>query len=87
VTRWTDSNHDLPIADRIFETENADAVMAPNQVWTDKIEFIIESIKINMDNFLYLETELTKANKKILDIESRLWFLENPRTIKEGSNE
>ena len=27
----TDSNHDLPIAERIFETENVDAVMAPNQ--------------------------------------------------------
>jgi len=25
----TDSNHDLPIADRIYETENVDAVMAP----------------------------------------------------------
>lgn len=36
----TDSNHSLPIADRIFETENADAVMAPNQVWTGDITYI-----------------------------------------------
>lgn len=36
----TDSNHSLPIADRIFETENANAVMAPNQVWTGDITYI-----------------------------------------------
>lgn len=36
----TDSNHDLPIADRIFETENAEAVMAPNQVWTGDITYV-----------------------------------------------
>ena len=27
----TDSNHDLPIADRIFETEHASSVIAPDQ--------------------------------------------------------
>ncbi len=26
----TDSNHDLPIAERLFETENVDQVIAPN---------------------------------------------------------
>jgi putative transposase len=36
----TDSNHDLPIAERIFETENVEAVMAPNQVWTSDITYI-----------------------------------------------
>ena len=36
----TDSNHELPIADRIFETENADSVMAPNQVWGGDITYI-----------------------------------------------
>lgn len=36
----TDSNHDLPIAERLFETENAEAVMAPNQVWAGDITFI-----------------------------------------------
>ncbi len=36
----TDSNHDLPIADRLFETENADAVMTPNQVWTGDITYV-----------------------------------------------
>ena len=35
----TDSNHDLPIADRIFETENVEAVMAPNQVWVGDITY------------------------------------------------
>lgn len=35
----TDSNHDLPIAARIFETENADAVIAPNQVWVGDITY------------------------------------------------
>jgi hypothetical protein len=35
----TDSNHDLPIADRIYETENVDAVMAPNQVWVGDITY------------------------------------------------
>jgi len=36
----TDSNHDLPIADRIFETENVDAIMAPNQVWGGDITYV-----------------------------------------------
>jgi transposase InsO family protein len=36
----TDSNHDLPIAERIFETENVDAVMAPNQVWGGDITYV-----------------------------------------------
>lgn len=38
--RTTDSNHDLPIAERIFETENADAVMAPNQVYVGDITYV-----------------------------------------------
>lgn len=38
--RTTDSNHDLPIAERIFETENADAVMAPNQVYDGDITYV-----------------------------------------------
>ena len=36
----TDSNHELPVAERIFETENADAVMAPNQVWGGDITYV-----------------------------------------------
>jgi putative transposase len=36
----TDSNHQLPIAERIFETENADSVMAPNQVWGGDITYV-----------------------------------------------
>jgi len=38
--RTTDSDHDLPIAERIFETENADAVMAPNQVYVGDITYV-----------------------------------------------
>lgn len=30
--KTTDSNHDLPIAERLFETENASSVMAPTQI-------------------------------------------------------
>jgi putative transposase len=36
----TDSNHQLPIAERIFETEHADSVMAPNQVWGGDITYV-----------------------------------------------
>ncbi|MDA0200065.1 MAG: IS3 family transposase, partial [Bacteroidetes bacterium] len=36
----TDSNHNLPIAERLFETENADSVLAPNQVWTGDITYV-----------------------------------------------
>lgn len=38
--KTTDSNHDLPIAPREFETENSDVVMAPNQVWVSDITYI-----------------------------------------------
>jgi putative transposase len=36
----TDSNHELPIAERLFETEHADKVMAPNQVWAGDITYV-----------------------------------------------
>jgi putative transposase len=36
----TDSNHNLPIAKRLFETEHADKVMAPNKVWAGDITYI-----------------------------------------------
>lgn len=36
----TDSNHDLPVAERLFETENAHAVMGPNQVWAGDITYV-----------------------------------------------
>ena len=38
--KTTDSNHDLPIAERIFETENVEAVMSPNQVWGGDITYV-----------------------------------------------
>ncbi len=37
----TDSNHDLPIADRVFKVENVAAqVTKPNQVWASDITYI-----------------------------------------------
>ena len=36
----TDSNHDLPITEGIYETESVDAVMAPNQVWVGDITYV-----------------------------------------------
>lgn len=38
--KTTDSKHDLPIAERIFETEHVESVMAPNQVWGGDITYI-----------------------------------------------
>jgi putative transposase len=57
----TDSNHDLPIADRIFETENADAVMAPNQVWAGDITFIPTD-----EGWLFLAVFLDIFTRKIV---------------------
>jgi len=36
----TDSNHDLPIAERLYETENVANVWAPNQVWAGDITYV-----------------------------------------------
>jgi putative transposase len=57
----TDSNHDLPIADRIFETEHADAVMAPNQVWAGDITFIPTD-----EGWLFLAVFLDIFTRKIV---------------------
>jgi transposase InsO family protein len=57
----TDSNHDLPIAPREFETENADAVMAPNQVWTGDITYIATE-----EGWLYLAVFLDIFSRKIV---------------------
>lgn len=57
----TDSNHDLPIAERIFETENAAAVMAPNQVWTGDITYVATE-----EGWLFLAVFLDLFTRKIV---------------------
>ncbi len=61
----TDSNHDLPIADRIFETENADSVMAPNQVWTGDITYVPTE-----EGWLFLAVFLDIFTRKIVGFSS-----------------
>ena len=56
----TDSNHDLPIAERIFETENAQAVMAPNQVWSTDITYVATD-----EGWLFLAVFLDIFTRKI----------------------
>lgn len=57
----TDSNHDLPIAERLFETESADSVMAPNQVWTGDITYIATD-----EGWLFLAVFLDIFTRKIV---------------------
>ena len=57
----TDSKHDLPIADRIFETENADAVMAPDQVYVGDITYIWTD-----EGFLFLAIFMDIFTRKIV---------------------
>lgn len=60
-----DSNHELPIADRIFETENADAVMASNLVWTGDIMYVHTE-----EGWLYLAVFLDIFTRKIVGFSS-----------------
>lgn len=57
----TDSNHDLPIAERIFETESADAVMAPNQVYVGDITYVA-----TQEGWLYLAILLDLFTRKVV---------------------
>jgi len=57
----TDSNHDLPVAERIFETENVHAVMAPNQVWSGDITYIATG-----EGWLYLAIFLDLFTRKVV---------------------
>ena len=61
----TDSNHDLPIAERLFETENAGAVMAPNQVWSGDITYIATD-----EGWLFLAVFLDIFTRKIVGFSS-----------------
>jgi len=58
----TDSNHDFPIAERIFQTENWEThPTRPNQVWVSDISYIPTG-----EGFLYLGTFLDLFTRKIV---------------------
>lgn len=57
----TDSNHDLPVAERLFETEHADKVMAPNQVWGGDITYVATD-----EGWLFLAIFLDIFTRKVV---------------------
>ena len=60
--KTTDSNHDLPIAPRVFKIEDAKAaVMAPNQVWVGDITYIATG-----EGWLFLAIFLDLFTRKIV---------------------
>jgi transposase InsO family protein len=60
--KTTDSKHDNPIADRIFETENKDThATKPNEVWVSDITYIHTD-----EGFLFLGTYLDLFTRKLV---------------------
>ena len=60
--KTTNSKHDYPIADRIFETENKDThATRPNEVWVSDITYIHTD-----EGFLFLGTYLDLFTRKIV---------------------
>jgi putative transposase len=60
--KTTDSNHDLPIAPRVFKIEDAKAaVMAPNQVWVSDITYVPTG-----EGWLFLAIFLDLFTRKIV---------------------
>ncbi len=60
--RTTDSNHDNPIADRVFKTEEVSThPTAPNQLWASDISYLPTE-----QGFLYLATYLDLYTRKIV---------------------
>lgn len=57
----TDSNHDRPVAPRLFETEFAEAVMAPDQVYVGDITYIATD-----EGFLFLAVFMDIFTRKIV---------------------
>lgn len=58
----TDSKHDLPVAERIFETENAhEQVVAPNQVWAGDITYVATE-----EGWLFLAVFLDIFTRKVV---------------------
>jgi transposase InsO family protein len=60
--KTTDSNHDLPIAPRVFKIEDAKAaVMAPNQVWVSDITYVPTA-----EGWLFLAIFLDLFTRKVV---------------------
>ena len=59
--KTTDSNHDLPIADRIYKTEDVENVWTPNQVFAGDITYIATE-----EGFLFLAIFLDIFTRKIV---------------------
>lgn len=58
----TDSNHDLPIADRVFKAEKAsEQVQSPNQVWGGDITYVATE-----EGWLFLAVFLDLFTRKIV---------------------
>jgi putative transposase len=58
----TDSNHQLPIAERVLETENvAEVVQAPNMAWVSDITYVR-----TQEGFVYLAVFLDLFTRKIV---------------------
>lgn len=58
----TDSNHDLPIAERIFQTERAaEQVTRPNQFWASDITYVATE-----EGWLYLAIFLDLFTRKVV---------------------
>ena len=63
--KTTDSNHKLAIADRLFETENVDNIIAPNQVWAADVTYIATN-----EGWLFLAVLLDIFTRKIVGFSS-----------------
>jgi len=63
--KTTDSNHKLAIADRLFETENVDNIIAPNQVWAADVTYIATD-----EGWLFLAVLLDIFTRKIVGFSS-----------------
>ncbi len=62
TVQTTDSNHDLPIAERVFEAEYASAVLsAPNQAWCGDITYVDTD-----EGWLYLAVFLDVFSRKVV---------------------
>lgn len=57
----TDSNHDRPVAQRLFETEFASSVMAPDQVYVGDITYVHTE-----EGFLFLAVFMDIFTRKIV---------------------
>jgi putative transposase len=63
--KTTDSNHNLPVVERLFETEHADCIMAPNQVWAGDITYVSTD-----EGWLFLAIFLDLFTRKVVGFSS-----------------